>query len=49
MDWLAFFIGVALGFPLCWFTKDNIMVMIRGTESFAAKLEAKARALRAAL
>ena len=49
MDWFMAFLGAALGFALCWFTKDNIMVMVRGTETFAAKLEAKARALRAAL
>jgi hypothetical protein len=42
-------ISAVAGFSLCWFAKDKITVLLTGTESFIATLEAKARALKAVL
>jgi hypothetical protein len=42
-------ISAAAGFTLCWFAKDKITVLVTGTESFIAALEAKAAALKAML
>jgi hypothetical protein len=42
-------ISAASGFALCWFAKDTITVLVRGTESFIRTLEAKAAALKAVL
>jgi hypothetical protein len=49
VDTFLIFLGVVFGFALCWFTKDNIIVMVTGARSFAAKLEAKAKAIKADL
>lgn len=40
---------VVFGFVLCWFTKDNIIVMVKGSEGFVTSLETKAKALKAKL
>lgn len=37
------------GFAACWFGKDWIIKTATGAESFARSLEAKAKAVRAAL
>jgi hypothetical protein len=42
-------LGAAGGFALCWFAKDKIIALVTGTEALATSLEAKAKALRAAL
>jgi hypothetical protein len=39
----------AVGFAVCWFSKDWITRLVTGTEAFAKSLEAKAAALKAAL
>lgn len=49
MDLFLIFLGVVFGFALCWFTKDNIILMVTSAENFAKKLDAKAKALRADL
>jgi len=43
------FIAAASGFALCWFAKDNISVLMTGTELFIRTLEARAAALKAGL
>jgi hypothetical protein len=48
--WNIFDIAVfCAGFAACWFGKDPITKLFLGTQIFAQKLEAKAKALRAAL
>jgi hypothetical protein len=42
-------ISAAAGFTLCWLAKDKITVLVTGTESFIATLEAKVKALKAVL
>ncbi len=37
------------GFAACWFTKDFVIKALTGAETFAQSLEAKAKAVRAAL
>lgn len=39
----------ALGFAMCWFFKDPLLKSFLGAKAFAAKLEAKAKAIKAAL
>lgn len=40
---------LAAGYVACWFTKDAAMKMALGAKAFAAKLETKAAAIKAAL
>lgn len=49
MDPFLIFLGAVFGYALCWFTKDNVTVMVTGTESFIKRLEAKTAALKAAV
>ncbi len=39
----------AAGFAVCWFFKDPLMKAALGAQAFATKLEAKAKAIKAAL
>lgn len=45
LDFLVF----AGGYATCWFTKDAATKVVVGTEAFAASLQAKATALKAAV
>lgn len=48
--WNIFDIAVfCAGFAACWFTKDWLVKVVTGAETFAKNLEAKAKAIRAAL
>jgi hypothetical protein len=46
---LSFAFGFAAGGALIWFCKDRIQALVIGGKALAAKLEAKAAALKAAL
>jgi hypothetical protein len=46
---LSFALGLIAGGALIWFCKDKIQALVIGGKAFAAKLEAKAAALKAAL
>lgn len=48
MSLFVFFIAFAAGFAACWFAKDEITVLVSGTEAFVTSLEARAAALKAA-
>lgn len=48
MTLFLMFLGFAGGFALCWFARDKILVVLNGTESTIAKLEAKIALLKAA-
>jgi hypothetical protein len=49
MDLFLIFLGVVFGYALCWFTKDNVTVMVTGTEAFVKSLEAKVSSLKTAI
>lgn len=38
-------VAAIVGFALCWFVKDKILVTVHGASSFAMKLRAKAAAI----
>jgi hypothetical protein len=40
---------IVFGYALCWFTKDNVVMMATGTENYAKRLEAQVAALKAKL
>jgi hypothetical protein len=46
---LSFALGVAAGGALIWFGKDRILAVVIGAEALATRLEAKSRAIKAAL
>jgi hypothetical protein len=46
---LSFVLGAAAGGAMIWFGKDKIMALVIGGKALAARLEAKAAALKAAL
>lgn len=47
----VFFVSVAFlaGYAGCWYSKDAVTSFVTGAAAFAAKLEAKAAAIKAAL
>jgi hypothetical protein len=46
---LSFALGLTAGGALIWFCKDKLQAFVIGGKAFAAKLEAKAAALKAVL
>lgn len=49
MKWFVDAIMVSGGYAACWFTKDAVTKVVVGTEAFAASVQAKATALKAAI
>jgi hypothetical protein len=45
----GFWVGAAGGGAVVWFFKDQILKIVLGAESFAASVQAKADALKAAV
>jgi len=46
---MTLFLGFAGGFAACWYMKDTLLKWYHGAANLAAKLEAKAAALKSLL